>query len=120
MPVRIQVSDGVVTLNGVVLTYPIESQAVDAARRVPGVKRVRNELLTDSDLEIRIAHALSTNARTHQSAFGIIVNAVNGLVSLVGHVPTAGIAQTAEAIAASVPGVHGVSNALQVESNSAQ
>jgi osmotically-inducible protein OsmY len=114
VPIGVQVHDGMVTLNGIVPTYPIKAQVFDSVRSVPGVKHVRNELLTDSDLEIRVAYALSTDVRTHQAAFGIIVNAVNGLVTLVGHVPTFGIAQTAETITASVPGVRGVSNDLQV------
>jgi osmotically-inducible protein OsmY len=113
-PVHVQVSDGVVTLCGVVATYPIKAQALEAVRRVRGVQQVGDELLTDDDLEIQVAHALSADLRTHQAAFGIIVNAINGFVSLVGQAPSSEIAQTAKAVAAGVPGVRGVSNRLQV------
>ncbi len=115
-PVQVRVSDGVVKLRGVVATYPIKVRALEAVRSVRGVRQVRDELLTDSDLEIRIAHALSADPRTHQAAFGIIVNAINGCVNLVGRAPSSEIAQTAEAIAAGVPGVRIVSNRLKVGS----
>lgn len=115
-PIHVQVSDGTVTLSGVVATYSIKAQVLWATRSVRGVEQVRDELLTDSDLEVRIAYALSTDPRTHQAAFGIIVNAINGFVSLVGHAPSSEIAQTAEVIAVNVPGVRAVSNRLQVGS----
>ena len=115
-PVQVQVSDGTVTLSGVVATYSIKAQVLWATHRVRGVGQVRDELLTDDDLEIRVAHALSADPRTHRAAFGIIVNAINGFVSLVGHTPSSEIAQTAAVIAANVPGVRAVSNRLQVRS----
>jgi osmotically-inducible protein OsmY len=120
LPIGVRVSEGIVKLNGVVPTYSIKARVLDAARWVPGVKGVHNELLTDSDLETRIAHALSTDSRTHQAAFGIIINAINGFVSLVGRAPTWETAQTAEAIAAGVPGVRGVSNHLQIRPKAAE
>jgi osmotically-inducible protein OsmY len=116
-PVYVQVKDGVVTLHGVVATYPIKARALEAVRSTRGVRQVRDELLTDSELEIRIAHALSADPSTRAAAFGIFVNAINGFVSLVGRVSTLEISRTAEAIAASVPDVRGVSNLLQVFPN---
>ena len=115
-PVQVQVSDGTVTLSGVVATYSIKAQVLWATHRVRGVGQVRDELLTDDDLEIRVAHALSADPRTHRAAFGIIVNAINGFVSLVGHARTPEAAQTTEAISSGVPGVRAVSNRLQVRS----
>jgi len=113
-PIRVQINDGVATLSGVVAAYPIKAQALQAARSVPGLKEVKDELQTDADLEIQITYALSSDPRTHQAAFGIFINATNGLVNLVGHVPTHGVAQAAENIAAGQPGVRAVSNQLQV------
>lgn len=112
--IQVRVSDGIVTLTGVVATYPVKAQALKTARDVAGVQQVRDELLTDSNLETKIVHALSNDPHTHRVALGIIVNAVNGLVGLLGRVPTWEIAQAAEAIAAGVPGVRAVSNHLQV------
>jgi len=114
-PVRVQANKGMVTLNGVVATYTIKAQVLQTVRNLPGVHQVRDELWTDSDLEIQIAHALSVDPRTQQVAFDIIVNAINGEISLIGQVPTVEIAQTAQAIAAAVPGVRSVSNRLQIE-----
>jgi osmotically-inducible protein OsmY len=115
-PVRVQANKGVVTLSGVVATYPIKARALQTVRSLAGVQQVRDELWTDSDVELEVAHALSVDPRTHQVAFDIIVNAINGQVSLVGQVSSAAIAQTAETIAASVAGVRTVSNRLQLGS----
>jgi osmotically-inducible protein OsmY len=114
LPVQVQASDGTVTLSGVVATHAIKAQLMWVTHRVRGVGQVRDELLTDDELEIRVAHALPADPRTHQAAFGIIVNAINGFISMVGSVRTSEAAQTAEAIAAGVLGVRTVSNHLRV------
>lgn len=114
-PVRVQANKGVVTLSGAVATHTIKAQALQTVRNLTGVHQVRDELWTDSELEIQVAHALSVDPRTQHVVFDIIVNAINGEISLIGQVPTAEIAQTAQAIAAAVPGIRSVSNRLQVE-----
>jgi osmotically-inducible protein OsmY len=114
-PVYVRVCDSTVALSGVVATYPIKAQALEAVRNVRGVRHVQDQLCTDSELEIRIAHALSVHSSTRNGALGIIVSAANGFVSLVGRVPNSEIAQTAEEVAAGVSGVRAVANRLRVE-----
>lgn len=111
--VRVQVSSGVVTLRGVVASFSFKAQVLQAAQGVPGVKRVCDELLTDSELETRIAHALAADLRAH---YDIRTQATNGIVVLTGRVSTFNASQAAEAIAARQPGVRAVSNRLRVVS----
>jgi osmotically-inducible protein OsmY len=112
--VSIQVHNGHVMLRGVVPTYSIKAQALHAVDLVPGVQQVRDELLTDFDLEVRIAHAISVDPRTRAAALDIAVNSSNGLLVLAGQVPTYAVAEAAETIAVSKPGVRGVSNRLRI------
>jgi osmotically-inducible protein OsmY len=113
-PVQVHVSSGVVTLSGVVTSYPIKAKAMDAAHSVPGVFQVRDNLLTDTEIEVQIVFSLSADPHTRDAAHAIVVTAVNGMVSLDGHVPSSKIVQAAEGIAADVSGVCAVSNRLQV------
>ncbi len=115
LPVQVHVRSGVVTLSGVVASYPIKAQAIDAAHSVPGVHQVRDNLLTDTEIEVQIVFSLSADPRTRDAAHAIAVTAVNGMVSLDGHAPSCTIVQAAEGIAADVLGVRAVSNRLQVD-----
>lgn len=44
VPLHIKVSNGLVTLRGVVATYLSKAQILQAVRSVPGVRQVREEL----------------------------------------------------------------------------
>ena len=112
--VSIQVHNGQVMLRGVVPTYSIKARALHAVDLVPEVQQVRDELLTDSELTSWIADALTADTRTRAAALDIAVNSSNGLVVLAGQIPTYAVAEAAETIAASKPGVRGVSNRLQI------
>jgi len=114
LPVQVHVRSGVVTLSGVVASYPIKAKAMDAAHSVPGVHQVRDNLLTDTEIEVQIVFSLSADPRTRDAAHVIAVTAVNGMVSLDGHVPSSKVVQAAEGIATDVLGVRAVSNRLQV------
>ncbi len=91
-------------LCGIVPTYSIKARALHAVDLVPEVQQVRDELSTDSDLEVRIAHALSVDPRTRAVALDIAVNSSNSLLVLAGQVPTYFVAEAAETIAASKTG----------------
>jgi osmotically-inducible protein OsmY len=47
----VEVSGGVVTLHGSLVTYALKARALQAARGVSGVRQVRDSLLIGSDLE---------------------------------------------------------------------
>jgi osmotically-inducible protein OsmY len=51
-PVRVEVSDGVVTLHGRVVTYALKARALQAAQNVSGVRQVRDSLLIGSNLDL--------------------------------------------------------------------
>jgi osmotically-inducible protein OsmY len=52
LPVRVEVSDGVVTLHGRVVTYALKARALQAAQSVSGVQQVRDGLLIASNLDL--------------------------------------------------------------------
>lgn len=113
LPVRVQVKDGVVTLSGAIGSYAIKSQTLQAVRSLPGVKRVRDELWTDSELQMRVAQALATDPLTRPATQAIVVHVTNGTVALAGRVPDHAVAKAAVSVATSQIGVRAVSNRLQ-------
>jgi osmotically-inducible protein OsmY len=112
--IQVVLNDSVVVLHGAVGNHSTKAQMLEATRGVPGVQHVRDELLTDSELEIRIACTLCTDPSTRPDAFGIVANASNGFIELVGMVPKHTVARAAERIAINVKGVRAVSNRLRV------
>jgi osmotically-inducible protein OsmY len=114
LPIRVQVSDGLVTLGGAIGSFAVKSQTLRAVRGVPGVKRVHDALFTDSELQALVSAALSASPSTNPVCAAIVVHVCDGTVVLAGRVPDAMLAQTAQEIAASQPGVRAVSNRLQV------
>src|SRR5579885_2096429 len=99
--VRVTVQDGIVTLEGNVVTGIHRLRAEEIVRKVPGVLDVQNHLIGDEELEIAVAQALGRDERTRYQL--IRVRAVQGIVRLSGEVSAA-----AEEIAARVPGVREV------------
>lgn len=112
--IRVSVADGVVTLRGTVVSYRDLRAAMNAARRVHGVKSVRDEIevvgRTDPDLrrdvldELAIGHIPPTvNAEVRE-----------GVVTLSGAVEHQHHRDAAAFIAKVVPGVVGVEDHLEV------
>jgi len=112
-PVKIDVNSGIVTLRGVVATYNLKALALQTVRDLLGVQEVRDELLTEPDLEIGIAQALAADPRTHEAAVNIFIYANNDNVVLAGRVSDPTVAQLAVSIATEVPGVRAVANHIQ-------
>jgi osmotically-inducible protein OsmY len=109
--ISISVEDGIVRLQGYVITRRNKIRAEEAACSVPGVLGLENELILDDDLVIRVAQALGNDERTRFEQ--ISVGAQNGFITLNGQVSSAATREAGEAIAASVPQVRGVINYLQ-------
>jgi hypothetical protein len=109
--IGISVEDGIVWLRGHVVTFTNKRNAEEAARSIPGVLNVENNLVVDDDLVLEVAQALGKNevARSERIAVG----AHNGFVTLNGHVDSAAVRESAGVIAASVPQVRGVVNYLR-------
>lgn len=102
----IAVQDGKVVLAGHVANPFNRRRIEDIAWPAPGVRAVRNELVADNDLEIRVAQALACDACT--CPLVLPVGSYHGWVRLGGTVPGRELQSAAEAVAASVPAVRGV------------
>ncbi len=114
---QVQASDGKVVLSGSVRSQPEKEMAETLARQVRGVASVENQLMVDSDLELAVAQALGTDARTLAGFPGILVGVVFGVVYLKGTVPSEELKKAAGEIASRVAGVQRISNELRVPAN---
>ena len=103
---RVDARNGVVTLRGHVVNRLHREQAEVAARRVRGVRELRNRLVADDELEAAIAQALAADLRT--AAHKIKVRAASGIVHLSGDATPADVEAAAEEVAAGMPGVRGI------------
>jgi hyperosmotically inducible periplasmic protein len=135
------VNDGVVLLGGNAKTLSDHLRAVEDARAVPGVRRVRSEVTspdkladaeirrdrepaeagvkrgvgeTASDTWITAATKMRLLANEATPALDINVDTRNGIVTLFGMVPSENAKREAEAEARKVSGVTKVQNELQV------
>ena len=109
--IGVSVEDGIVKLRGHVISMMNKTRTERAASSVAGVLGLENDLVLDQDLANGVAQALGHDEHTRFA--GISVGAQNGFITLNGHVHSADIRESAEAIAASVPQVRGVINCLQ-------
>ena len=109
--IDVVVSNGVVSLNGYVMTLTIKARVERAARTVHDVLDVENHLIADDQVVIAVAQALDHDVRTREQT--VYVNARNGIVSLSGEVNSAAVRAAVEECAASVPVVRGVLNHVQ-------
>jgi osmotically-inducible protein OsmY len=112
VPLTITVSDGVVTVAGVVLTRIMRQAVLVTAALVPDVRKVIDRLHTDADIEIAISQALAADPGTQVLQPRIVVRSYRGDVTLAGALDDPHAIQAAEAIALTVPGVRSVTNHL--------
>lgn len=123
--INVDVNRGVVKLAGFVDTSGEKSQAGNVARKVDGVKSVKNdiavkkddsstgEMIDDSILTGKVKAALiaDSNTKAHQ----INVETQGGVVQLSGFVNDAATKSAATNAARSVTGVKGVKNELSIK-----
>lgn len=122
--IMVNTIDGTVELTGFVNTGAQRRDAVDVARNVAGVQRVRNELQvsgssevvgaadTDADITQRVESALQSNPDTQSAA--IKVSTSDGVVQLAGFVNSNHQRDAAADTAGSVQGVRHVDNDLRL------
>jgi len=113
-PLEVRVQDGEVEMRGYVRTRVAKAVAEERIRSLPGVRGVKNCLITDTDLDAAVGLALATDERTRKVSPSITVRSLLGTVHLAGRVPSAEIKAAAEEIVRGVPGVRGVVNLLEV------
>ncbi len=111
--IKITVEDGVVVLEGVVRTEVAKQLAPTIVGTIPWVKRVVNRLVSDTELQIRVALAITSDPRFRRCG-PVRVESFLGNVRLQGRVPTAEHKVLAEQIARQVPGVKALVNELTV------
>ena len=109
--INVTVSNGIVILNGYVMTASIKARAEQASRRVLDVLGVEDHLIPDDQVVIAVAQALAHDARTREQR--VYVNARSGFVSLSGNVSSTAVRAAVEECAAGVPVVRGVLNHVQ-------
>ncbi len=109
--IDVAVNDGVVILSGHATTPTSKARAERAARQVPGVQGVVNQIVTDGEVELEVAQALAHDPRTRGQH--IFVSANHGIVTLSGALDSADTRAAAEEVAGSVPLVRGVINEIQ-------
>ena len=109
---QVEAHAGVVKLRGLVASEAHRIEAAQLARRVPGVKDVVNELVTDEGLKARVAVALASDETTRSHR--IAVNVLRGVAGIYGAVPDEATAEAAREVALRVPGVAAVENRLKV------
>ena len=115
-PIRVEVTDGVAILRGVVIGVALRDMAGQLAATVDGVKSVRNELLDDPAIERAVARALATHPHVRLLTDVVGLKSYHGVVTLAGSVPEQAQKLAAEAVTRSIPGVVEVVNRLVVSS----
>jgi len=108
--IDIAIDGRTVRLGGRVRTMPQKLIAKVLVERMTDVDEVINELLADPEVVRAVADALAQDERT--AAYVLRVESRHGIVVLRGEVPSDAIQQAAVEIAATVPLVGSVRNAL--------
>jgi hyperosmotically inducible protein len=118
--ISVDVNEGVVYLSGVVDERSDAAEATQVARRAAGVRNEVNnirvgdqtagERLDDGTITARVKAKLASE----MNPFNINVTTNDGVVQLVGRVPTAEDRRRAEQLARTVDGVRGVQNELEI------
>lgn len=111
---EISVTEGVVTIRGNVLTASMGDAVTRTAARVPGVKKVIDEVANDIEIERTIAGRLANEPLLENSWPSITIARYLGTVTLYGKVESEEAHQVALRLAASVSGVQEVIDELQV------
>lgn len=109
---RVDASDGSLVLRGIVPSDAHRQQAIAIAASVPGVSRVVDELVTDRQLEGRVAVALASDPSTRP--LRIVVRVLGGIARLYGAVPSEEMAEMACSVARRVEELTGVESRLKV------
>ena len=110
--IDVQVRDGIITLNGHVITSMNQWRAVTAANNIPGSLGVNSHLIPDDKLTLMVAKALGN----FEPVLGnqLFAKVENGLVILIGEVSSTLLRDQAEQCIADIPWVRGIINEIRV------
>jgi hyperosmotically inducible protein len=123
--IKVETQSGVVTLRGKVASSEERAAAEEVTKGVDGVRSVRNTIevvpemqrkaLNKKDDEITKTIRGRFEADEQLKSAGIRVRADNGMVTLMGNVPSAKVKDRAADMARKVPGVRAIRNELQLK-----
>jgi len=119
LEIMVEVTDGSVTLSGIVDSYPKKIEAERAAMRVPGIIWVNNNIRvnilnkrSDADIKMAAINAIKWNTTIDENK--INVNVEDGWITLEGKVAWEYQKSKARNLAEDVEGVIGVTNLISV------
>ncbi len=112
--IKVTFADGVATLSGIVRTPVHVELAVTTVAGTPGVKEVRNELITDTEIELDAANRLALDPRTRLTTDQVTIASLHGSLLLTGRCDTAEQKAAALEMATEVSGVVEVVDGLKV------
>ena len=109
---EVTVHEGLVHLRGRVRTSAIKEIAELLVLRLPPVRAVRNELIADPEIVRAVADAFASDPEVGPCC--PIVDARDGVVILIGEMPSEEVARRAVEIVTAVPQVSSVTSHLRV------
>ncbi len=109
--IAVSVRAGTVTLGGFAANLVTRARAEHAARTVPGVLELNDQLVTDTDLATLVAGALGRDARLQHEM--VQVAAYHGVIVLTGAVSSAVVRSAAEECASGISQVRWVINRIE-------
>ena len=110
--IDVHVKNGIVYLNGHIVSTTSQSRIENAIRAIPGILGIRNNLVLDDKLTLEVAASLGELEHTYGCKFFTGVS--HGVVSLNGIVSDENVKLLAEKCVASNPNVRGVMNSVRV------
>lgn len=110
--IAVHAKNGVVYLNGHIVSTTSQGRIQNALRAIPGIQAIQNNLVLDDRLTNEVAAALGTLEHTYACKF--FTGASHGLISLNGIVGNENIKLLAEKCVARNPNVRGVINHVHV------
>lgn len=110
--IDVRVKNGVVYLNGHIVSTTSQSRIENAIRAIPGILEIKNNLVFDDKLTLEVAASLGKLEHTYSCKFFTGVS--HGVVSLNGIVNNENVKLLAEQCAASNPNVRGVINNVRI------
>jgi osmotically-inducible protein OsmY len=113
VPIDVSVTDGVVTVGGVVLSRIMHDRVLFLAASVRGVKKVIDALFSDPEIAVAIAARIAEHKSFNNDQIDIA--SYHGRVMVAGEVDTEEERVEVVALAAAVPGVRQVIDRLEIK-----
>lgn len=110
--IAVHVKNGVVYLNGHIVSTTSQGRVENAIRAIPGILGIQNDLVLDDKLTHKVAASLGNLEHTYGCKF--FTGASHGVISLNGIVGDENVKSLAEQCVAANPNVRGVLNNIHV------